>query len=119
MNARCSNTQNQQAPIPRPISRTLRTTAGAAIAAEFDFRQKGQAELDIELTTTSGSLKLSRGGAGLGIDGRISINKVSRASLRLYERFAALCEAGESEVDWRPFQVSSRPTVSRATSPAT
>ena len=24
---------------------------------------------------------------------------------RLYERFAALCDAGKSEVDWRPFQL--------------
>jgi len=97
--------ENQQSPIAADL--TLRTTAGAAIAAEFDFRQKGEQSWDIELTTTRGSLKLSRGGAGLAIDGRIvSLDEgLAGEYPRLYERFASLCEAGESEVDWRPFQL--------------
>ena len=97
--------ENQQAPIAADL--TLRTTAGVAIAAEFDFRQKGEQSWDIELTTTNGALKLSRGGAGLSIDGKIvSLDEgLAGEYPRLYERFASLCESGGSEVDWRPFQL--------------
>ena len=103
--ARLEFPENQQAPIAANLS--LRTTAGVAIAAEFDFRQKGEQSWDIELVTTSGKLKLSRGGAGLEIDGRIVTLDEGLAGEypRLYQRFATLCDAGESEVDWRPFQL--------------
>ncbi len=97
--------ENQQAPIAANVA--LRTTAGVAIAAEFDFRQKGEQSWDIELETTDGRLKLSRGGAGLEIDGKmIGIDESMAGEYpRLYARFAALCAAGKSEVDWRPFQL--------------
>jgi len=96
---------NQQAPIAANLQ--LRTESGVRVDAEFDFRQKGEQSWDIELTTTSGKLKLSQGGAGLEIDGRA----VSTASglageyPRLYARFASLCADARSEVDWRPFQL--------------
>lgn len=97
--------ENQQAPIAANVA--LRTAAGTAIAAEFDFRQKGEQSWDIELETTDGRLKLSRGGAGLEIDGKMITTDVSMAGEypRLYARFATLCAAGRSEVDWRPFQL--------------
>lgn len=97
--------ENQQAPIAAEL--TLRTTAAVAIAAEFDFRQKGEQSWDIELVTTNGTLKLSRGGAGLAIDGRIVTLDEGLAGEypRLYQRFSTLCENGSSEVDWRPFQL--------------
>ncbi len=97
--------ENQQAPIAANVA--LRTTPGVAIAAEFDFRQKGEQSWDIELETTDGRLKLSRGGAGLEIDGKMIGTDESMAGEypRLYARFAALCAAGKSEVDWRPFQL--------------
>jgi predicted dehydrogenase len=97
--------ENQQAPIAANLR--MRTAVGIGIAAEFDFRQKGEQSWDIELTTTEGVLKLSRGGAGLEIDGRtIAIDESMAGEYpRLYARFAALCAAGISEVDWRPFQL--------------
>jgi predicted dehydrogenase len=103
--ARLEFPENQQAPIAAAL--TLRTTAGVAIEAEFDFRQKGEQSWDIELITRSGTLMLSRGGAGLAIDGRIVTLDEGLAGEypRLYERFASLCEAGSAEVDWRPFQL--------------
>ena len=103
--ARLEFPENQQAPIAADL--TLRTTSGVGIAAEFDFRQKGEQSWDIELVTTHGTLVLSRGGAGLAIDGRIVTLDEGLAGEypRLYERFATLCLAGESEVDWRPFQL--------------
>jgi D-galactose 1-dehydrogenase/L-arabinose 1- dehydrogenase len=103
--ARLEFPENQQAPIAASLA--LRTGDGVAIGAEFDFRQKGEQSWDIELTTSSGRIKLSRGGAGLEIDGQLVAADESMAGEypRLYQRFAALCAAGLSEVDWRPFQL--------------
>jgi predicted dehydrogenase len=97
--------QNQQAPIAARLA--LRTEGGVTVNAEFDFRQKGEQTWDIELVTTSGHLKLRHGGGALEIDG--SPVKADEALAgeypRLYARFAELCAAGRSEVDWRPFQL--------------
>jgi predicted dehydrogenase len=96
---------NQQAPIAACLA--LRTEAGVTVNAEFDFRQKGEQTWDIELVTTSGRLRLSRGGGALEIDGRAlgADEALAGEYPRLYTRFAELCAAGESEVDWRPFQL--------------
>jgi predicted dehydrogenase len=97
--------ENQQAPIAARLA--LRTEDGATVDAEFDFRQKGEQTWDIELTTTTGRLKLTHGGGALEIDGRPVAADAALAGEypRLYARFAELCAAGESEVDWRPFQL--------------
>lgn len=96
---------NQQAPIAAHLE--LRTEAGVAVRAEFDFRQKGEQTWDIELVTTTGRLRLSRGGGVLEIDGQAvgADEALAGEYPRLYARFADLCAAGESEVDWRPFQL--------------
>jgi predicted dehydrogenase len=97
--------ENQQSPIAANLR--LRTEAGVEIAAEFDFRQKGEQSWDIELTTTTGTLKLARGGAELFIDGNAVTMDANMTGEypRLYQRFASLCDAGKSDVDWRPFQL--------------
>jgi predicted dehydrogenase len=97
--------ENQQSPIAANLR--LRTEDGVEIGAEFDFRQKGEQSWDIELVTTTGKLKLARGGADLSIDGKSVTTDESMAGEypRLYQRFADLCESGKSEVDWRPFQL--------------
>jgi predicted dehydrogenase len=97
--------ENQQSPIAARIR--LRTTDGVAIETEFDFRQKGEQSWDIELATLTGTLKLSNGGATLAIDGKILASDAGLAGEypRLYARLAELVTAGESEVDWRPFQL--------------
>ena len=97
--------ENQQAPIAAQLD--LRTEAGVSINAEFDFRQKGEQTWDIELVTTTGRLRLSHGGGTLAIDGQPVAADAALAGEypRLYARFAELCAAGQSEVDWRPFQL--------------
>jgi predicted dehydrogenase len=97
--------ENQQAPIAANLR--LRTEGGAAIDAEFDFRQKGEQSWDIELATTTGHAKLSKGGATLTLDGRpvSAAHGLAGEYPRLYARFAALCSEAKSEVDWRPFQL--------------
>jgi predicted dehydrogenase len=97
--------ENQQAPIAANLR--LRTADGIEIGAEFDFRQKGEQSWNIDLATTTGSLRLAHGGADLSIDGRAVTADASMAGEypRLYQRFAALCDARKSDVDWRPFQL--------------
>jgi predicted dehydrogenase len=97
--------ENQQAPIAAKL--LLRTTEGVGIDTDFDFRQKGEQSWDIELATQTGTLKLSNGGATLAIDGKTLASDSGLAGEypRLYARFAELVTAGESEVDWRPFQL--------------
>ena len=97
--------ENQQAPIAADVR--LRTEGGVTVEAEFDFRQKGEQSWDIELFTTTGRLKLSQGGATLEIDGKLIAADQGLAGEypRLYSRFASLCSAARSEVDWRPFQL--------------
>ncbi len=97
--------ENQQSPIAANLR--MRTDDGVEIGAEFDFRQKGEQSWDIELRTTCGSLKLSRGGAVLAIDGKeVSADESLAGEYpRLYQRFADLVDGGKSEVDWRPFQL--------------
>jgi predicted dehydrogenase len=97
--------ENQQSPIAANLR--MRTEDGIEIAAEFDFRQKGEQSWDIELKTTTGNLKLAKGGAVLVIDGKELSAEEGLAGEypRLYQRFAELVDAGKSEVDWRPFQL--------------
>jgi D-galactose 1-dehydrogenase/L-arabinose 1- dehydrogenase len=97
--------ENQQAPIAAKLR--MRAEDGLEINAEFDFRQKGEQSWDIELKTTAGNLKLSRGGAVLAIDGKVVTADESLAGEypRLYQRFVELIDAGKSEADWRPFQL--------------
>ncbi|WP_458232321.1 Gfo/Idh/MocA family protein [Roseateles sp. P5_E8] len=96
---------NQQAPIAAHLD--LLTESGVTVNAEFDFRQKGEQTWDIELVTTTGRLRLSHGGGALEIDGQPVAGDAALAGEypRLYARFAELCAAGQSEVDWRPFQL--------------
>lgn len=96
---------NQQAPIAAQLA--LRTEAGLTVQADFDFRQKGEQTWDIELQSTTGHLRLTHGGGALEIDGQAVAADAALAGEypRLYARFAELCAAGRSEVDWRPFQL--------------
>jgi hypothetical protein len=97
--------ENQQAPVAARLD--LRTEAGLTVDAEFDFRQKGEQTWDIELFSTTGRMRLSRGGSALEIDGQMVVDREAMDGEYpgLYARFAELCAAGRSEVDWRPFQL--------------
>ncbi|MDR7332066.1 Gfo/Idh/MocA family oxidoreductase [Roseateles asaccharophilus] len=97
--------ENQQAPVAARLD--LRTEAGVSIDADFDFRHKGEEAWDIELFSTTARARLSRGGSALEIDGRLVVDRPAMEGEYpgLYARFAELCAAGRSEVDWRPFQL--------------
>lgn len=102
--ARLKFPSNCQAPIA--VDLQMRTEDGVPIAAEFDFRHTGVQTWDIDLETDRGTLKLSMGGSQISIDGAPHEPADLRGEYaRLYERFAELCTARKSEVDWRPMQL--------------
>ncbi|HVZ99136.1 MAG TPA: Gfo/Idh/MocA family oxidoreductase [Caulobacterales bacterium] len=95
---------NCQSPIAADI--TFVTDAGAAIVAEFDFREEGHQIWTIELSTDAGVLELKNGGADLTINGKeIAVPDEAEEYPRLYGRFADLIRAGACDVDARPFQL--------------
>jgi D-galactose 1-dehydrogenase len=87
-----------------PIAASLRFADphGAQVAAEFDWRQEGPQTWDIEAETDRGSLKLSRGGAELAIDGKTVEQSPDREYAGIYRRFAELIRTGKSDVDLSP-----------------
>lgn len=89
-----------------PIAAELTLVAGAAaIACDFDFRATGDEHWTIEVTTESGTLLLSEGGAKLAIDGVAQPLPASVEYAWLYARFAALIAAAQSQVDLRPLEL--------------
>jgi D-galactose 1-dehydrogenase len=104
---------------PVAASLTFRDGAGAVIAAEFDFDQRGQPAWEIAVATEDGVLELSRGGAVMAIDGVPVKVGGEPEYARVYRRFAGLLRAGASEADFAPlrlvadaFRLGRRVTVS-------
>jgi len=92
---------NRFAPIAAHLH--FRDAADTPIEAVFDWRQTGPQTWDIRVDAEEGDLLLSRGGSVLAIDGR-DVPLPPEAEYRgLYDRFASLIAAGESEVDVAPF----------------
>ncbi|MEH3148753.1 MAG: Gfo/Idh/MocA family oxidoreductase [Methylobacterium frigidaeris] len=91
---------NRQAPIAADLAFSDRD--GAPVRAVFDWRQTGPQSWDIRVETGDGTLVLSRGGAALAIDGVAQALPPEAEYRGLYDRFAALIRAGESDVDLRP-----------------
>ena len=86
----------------------MRTEDGVAIGAEFDFRQKGEQSWDIELTTDQRHAQAvaRRREARDRRQGRDRATPAWPANTRAsISASRALCEARQSEVDWRPFQL--------------
>jgi predicted dehydrogenase len=99
--------ENCEAPIATDL--TFETADGVQIPAEFDFRHPDIEAWDIDIETTSGTMRLSAGGSRLYIDGR-EVPAEGDSSphceyISLYRRFAELVRSGQSDVDARPFQL--------------
>lgn len=89
-----------------PIAATLTMRSGAApVIAELDFLQTGPQSWDIEVDTDAGMLRLSMGGSVLELPGAAPQTGADREYPRLYDRFAELIAACESDVDIRPLQL--------------
>lgn len=98
--AKLSFPQNRQAPIAADL--TLSDADGADIAAALDWRQTGPQTWEIRVETDRGPLRLSDGGNLLAVEGAPQPLAAQTEYRGLYERFAALIEAGRSDVDWTP-----------------
>ena len=94
---------NRKQPIAADIA--MRTLSDAPVSAVFDWRQEGPQTWDITVETDRGSLRLSRGGAELFIDGIENTAGPDREYAGIYERFAALIRARESDVDYQPLRL--------------
>lgn len=93
---------NRDAPIAARVN-----FAGAGdfkLTADFDWRQTGPQSWDIIAETPAGQMVLSSGGARLAIDGRAVQDESEREYPALYERFAEIVKAGQSDVDVAPLQ---------------
>ena len=78
--------------------------AGAALTAEFDWRQTGEQTWTIEIETEEGErLSLTHGGSKLLVGGRLVVDEPMAEYQGIYRRFADLLRRGESDVDAAPF----------------
>ena len=89
-----------------PIAASLRFggASGAAMNAEFDWRQTGPQTWDIHVGTDAGDLLLSSGGARLWIDGESVVDQAEAEYDGIYARFAELVASGGSDVDLAPLR---------------
>jgi D-galactose 1-dehydrogenase len=94
---------NRQAPIAASLS--LRTAAGVAIEADFDWRQTGPQTWNIEVETEGGGLLLSEGGSALSIDGVPQPGSGEHEYPAMYRYFVELVRSGRSDADARPLRL--------------
>jgi len=95
---------NRASPIAAQIA--LRLTNDAPVLLDLDFLQTGTQSWTITVETTGGTLHLTEGGKRLFIDNaEIALGADAGEYPRLYDRFAALVSAGQSDVDLRPLQL--------------
>ncbi|MBW8321156.1 MAG: Gfo/Idh/MocA family oxidoreductase [Rhizobium sp.] len=94
---------NRKQPIAADIA--MRTLSDAPVSAVFDWRQEGPQTWDITVETDQGTLRLSKGGAELFIDGIENAAGPDREYAGIYERFAALIRARQSDVDFQPLRL--------------
>lgn len=94
---------NRKQPIAADIA--MRTLSDAPVSAVFDWRQEGPQTWDITVETDQGTLRLSKGGAELFIDGIENTAGPDREYTGIYERFAALIRARQSDVDFQPLRL--------------
>jgi D-galactose 1-dehydrogenase len=92
--------ENRDAPIAADIH--FADVTGLDVHAEFDWRQTGKQSWDIIAETDAGQMVLSEGGAKLSINGELKFSEPEREYPALYERFAEIIKAKQSDVDLAP-----------------
>lgn len=92
--------KNRDTPIAAQL--TFQHPLGAAVSAEFDWRQEGLQTWDINVETDGGSLKLSDGGATLAIDGKVIKRAEDGEYANLYARMASLIATRSIDMDVSP-----------------
>jgi len=92
---------NCASPIAAQISFT--DAEQTPISMDLDFLQTGPQSWDIIVETDAGTLKLAKGGSVLTLPDAVH-EAPDREYPRLYERFAQIVRAGESDVDVAPLR---------------
>ncbi len=89
-----------------PIAATLafQDTQDVPIDAVFDWRQTGPQTWDVRVETSDGVLLLSKGGGEMSIDGVAQDLPPEAEYPGLYDRFAEIVKAGQSDVDVSPLR---------------
>jgi len=89
-----------------PIAANLHfeNAAGIKVNAEFDWRQTGEQTWDIQVKTGNSSVRLSKGGSTLQIDGAACALPEEGEYPSLYRHFRDLIAAGASDVDLSPLR---------------
>ena len=99
--ARLTYPENKQQPIAAEL-----TFAGEDMAARMDWRFTEGERWTIRIVTTDGMrIELQDGGARLTIDGAAQPVDARGEYPSIYDRFAALVAAGQSEVDREPLRI--------------
>ena len=89
-----------------PIAAELAMSHGSArVEASFDFLYAGAPCWDIEVRTDRETMLLAEGGSRLYIDETPHLAAPDQEYARLYQRFAELIAAGDSDVDATPLQL--------------
>jgi D-galactose 1-dehydrogenase len=105
--ARLEYPENRDTPIAAALSFVSPAAVeGAALSAEFDWRQEGEQSWNIDIETEAGAtLKLTHGGSRLYVDGAAAVEAPMQEYEGIYVHFAQLLRAGGSEMDFSPFQL--------------
>ena len=105
--ARLLYPENRDTPIAATLAFTCPAAAtGAALTAEFDWRQEGEQSWNIDVETEDGAtLRLTHGGSRLLVDGVAAVEAPMCEYEGIYAHFAELLRAGASEMDFSPFQL--------------
>ena len=98
---------NRQTPIAASLRfTTLKGGEAQNLKAEFDWRQSGPQSWNITIATDEGKmLALTDGGSRLAVDGQPVAAQPMAEYEAIYERFAALLDSGEREIDAAPFNL--------------
>ena len=97
---------NREAPIAANLQFNPGDARKGAFTGVLDWRQTGPQTWEIDVATTDGlSLKLADGGSRLEVAGAEPFTGAPDEYPDIYRDFAALLDAGTSQVDARPFQL--------------
>ncbi|MDM7955204.1 Gfo/Idh/MocA family oxidoreductase [Blastomonas sp.] len=101
--AKLETPANREAPVAATLA--MRTSDGAPIKAEFDWRQTGKQSWTIRIDTDVGDLLLAEGGNSLSFDGVPQPLPGEGEYRALYDHFAALIRDRRCDVDVSPLRL--------------
>jgi D-galactose 1-dehydrogenase len=97
---------NRQTPIAAKVAFALPGQPGIALAADFDWREKGDEKWHMTIDLADGkSARLFKGGAALEVDGKTVTDVKMEEYQRIYRRFAELLEQRRSDVEAGPLRL--------------